>query len=269
MMAAAPPAEDADDWVKHAMNDDVAVVSVLLDIRHSEPPPPLFRGAPRALKLEWSVRQRRSKHVPRTQSDVGDVRKKKKNKKVEEEEELTRASPTTPLSFSGATSVSGGASEESCKPAKPTYAARSKVTVTSCTTISKRPRKRKTLVQLKEEESLLLKERRNLKKELLTLRLNVEKQRATNENLKRIKLQQTLMKVASSSASGEAIWYQPAQVNAVGELTKVIDLGVSKSPFPSNMSNIVHEGGNCREAAFPLPDLNLPFEDNHNPEALC
>ena len=77
-----------------------------------------------------------------------------------------------------------------------------------------------------------------------------------------------MMKVASSSASGEAIRYQPSQVNAVNELTKVIDVGASKSSCPSNISSIVQEVGNCREAAFPLPDLNLPFEDNHNSEAL-
>nr|XP_004305487.2 PREDICTED: uncharacterized protein LOC101314015 [Fragaria vesca subsp. vesca] len=260
MMAAAPPTEDVDDWVKLAMKDDVAVVGVLLDIRHAEPPPLMLHGASPALKLEWSVRQRRSKHVPRQQSDVVDVKKKKKA------EESTRASPTTPLSWSGATSVSGG--EESSMPRKPANAARSKVAVTSCATISKRPRKRKTLAQLKEEECLLLKERRNLKKELQTLRLNVEKQRATNESLKKIKLQQTMMKVASSSASGEGICYQPTQVNAVSELARVIDLGTSKSSCPSNISNMVHEVGNCREAAFPLPDLNLPFEDNQNPEAL-
>ncbi|KAM5578604.1 hypothetical protein ABKV19_008756 [Rosa sericea] len=268
MMAAAPPTEDVDDWVQLAMKDDVAVVGVLLDIRHAEQPPPPSMFKSPALKLEWSVRQRRSKHVPRHPSDVVvDVKKKKKKAA---EEESTRASPTTPLSWSGATSVSGGgASEESSKPPEPTDAARSKVAVTSCTTISKRPRKRKTLAQLKDEESLLLKERRNLKKELLNLRLNVEKQRATNESLKRIKLQQTMMKVASSSASGEAISYQPAQVNAVSELTRIIDLGTSQSSCPSNISYMVHEVGNCHEAAFPLPDLNLPFQDDHNSEALC
>lgn len=125
-MAAAPPTEDAEDWVKLAMKDDVAVVSVLLDIRHAEPPPPPSKstrhGSP-VLKLEWSVRQRRSKHVPRqNSSDVVDGKKKKA--------EPTRASPTTPLSWSGGTSVSGGAidgSEESSKPPKPTDAARSKV----------------------------------------------------------------------------------------------------------------------------------------------
>lgn len=78
-----------------------------------------------------------------------------------------------------------------------------------------------------------------------------------------------MMKVASSSASGEAIWYQTEQVNAVSELTRIIDLGNSQSSHPSNLSYVVQEVGNCREAAFPLPDLNLPFEDDRNSEALC
>lgn len=78
------------------------------------------------------------------------------------------------------------------------------------------------------------------------------------------------MKVASSSSSGEAIWYQTEQVNAVSELTRIIDLGNSQSSHPSNLSYMVQEVGNCREAAaFPLPDLNLPFEDDRNSEALC
>ncbi|BBG99168.1 hypothetical protein Prudu_008769 [Prunus dulcis] len=61
-MAAA--ATDDDGWVNLAMNDEAAVVDVLLLLRHAEPPRPskTSRDLP---SLRWSVRQRRSKNVPR------------------------------------------------------------------------------------------------------------------------------------------------------------------------------------------------------------
>ncbi|KAL6972878.1 hypothetical protein U1Q18_027054 [Sarracenia purpurea var. burkii] len=62
------------------------------------------------------------------------------------------------------------------------------VMTTSQVTTNKRTRRKKTLVELKQEEILLLKERRHLKRELATLHVNLEKQRATSESLKRLKL---------------------------------------------------------------------------------
>lgn len=92
------------------MSDDSLVADALLRLRHAEPPPPNKSDAS-PLKLKWSVRQRRSKK--------GDQ---------------TRASPTTPLSWSAATSLSlsGGATtveglEESSAAAKPSETFRSKV----------------------------------------------------------------------------------------------------------------------------------------------
>lgn len=95
------------------MSDDSMVVEMLLRLHKAEPPPAPTskKGAP-VLQLEWSVRQRRSKQVPRKKGDA------------------TRASPTTPLSWSGATSVSGGGAdgfEESSKLLKPIDNPRSKV----------------------------------------------------------------------------------------------------------------------------------------------
>ncbi|KAL2464878.1 Ribosomal L18 c domain-containing protein [Abeliophyllum distichum] len=46
-----------------------------------------------------------------------------------------------------------------------------------------------TLAELREEENLLLKERRELTMEVAALRVNLEKQRATSESLKRMKVQ--------------------------------------------------------------------------------
>lgn len=173
-----------DEWVKDAMTDEAVVAHMLLRLHKAQPPPlPPTAPARPALHLGWTVRQRRSRSAPRH----GDGKKKA---------EAARASPTTPLSWSGGTSVSGGVLdgfEESSRPAKPTDGSRSKVTVTcqttmTTTTITKRARKKKSLAELREEESLLLKEKRKLKNELSTLRLTLEKQRSANESLKRIKV---------------------------------------------------------------------------------
>ncbi|KAL5576085.1 hypothetical protein UlMin_017784 [Ulmus minor] len=229
-----------DDWLKMAATDDALVARLLLRLnrpkrrRASSPPP---------LQLHWSVRQRRSRGVTRLQDYV-----KKKG-------ESTRASPTTPLSFSGATSVSGGAVdgfEESSKPVKPTGGARSKATTGKGeASTSKRPRKKKTLAELREEESLLLKERKKLKSELAALRLSVEKQRSTNESLKRLELDYL------SQQTGEAIVDRPEQVGSVPGPSRVSKTGVQVQP--SNLPGKVEEveGG---EAGFFLPDLNFPPE---------
>ena len=94
-----------DHWIKVAMADDSLVVDLLLRL-HRPPPPP-----PPCLNLHWTVRQRRSRSA-------------------HNKAESTRASPTTPLSWSGATSASGGnldGYEEYSRPSKPTQTSRSKV----------------------------------------------------------------------------------------------------------------------------------------------
>lgn len=100
---------------------DAMVADALLSLKRTDRqlrPPPLKQSSP-APPLDWSVRQRRSRHPARHQ----DVEMKKIRKT---DGEPARASPTTPLSWSCAASVSGG-SEESSKPPKPTGGSRSKV----------------------------------------------------------------------------------------------------------------------------------------------
>jgi uncharacterized membrane protein YgcG len=133
---------EEDEWVHVALNDDTLVVELLLKLNQPEqqpPPPPVRRrrrrrrfaadlakeGAVLALSVDWSVRQRRSssKQVMMTRSKKGS------------DSSSTRASPTTPLSFSGGTSVSGGgagdgfdeATTSACLPAKLIATSRSKV----------------------------------------------------------------------------------------------------------------------------------------------
>lgn len=78
---------DTDNWVNTAINNTELVVNLLIKLRQSSP-------SPLPLQKNWTIRQRRS--LPPKKSPE------------------TRASPTTPLSYSGgATSVSNGGGEES------------------------------------------------------------------------------------------------------------------------------------------------------------
>lgn len=251
---------EEEEWVKTAMSDDSVVVEMLLRLHQADPPPaphlaPRKKCAAPVLQLEWSVRQRRSRQkVPRKKGDA------------------TRASPTTPLSWSGATSVSGGAAdggfEESSKPSKPIDNARSKVVATGETNTAKRSRKKKTLAELKEEESLLLKERRNLKNKLATLRLSFEQQRAENETLKRMKLDvlsQQTMEIVRASASQDAIPNQNYQMKGLCDPSCMIlsTHGACNDvkPSPPHGFSEVQEGGSTG-SSFLLPDLNLPVDDD-------
>lgn len=172
------------DWTQEAMSDDSLVAEALICLHHAELPPLPVKNGGSDLKLKWNVRQRRSKAATPS-------RKKGDH---------TRSSPTTPLSWNGtATSLSGGGGggsgapavngvEESSGGVKLSEAFRSKISQTSVTTTTpfKRSRKKKTLAELKEEESLLLKEKKCLKNELASMRDMLKQQRARNESLKKI-----------------------------------------------------------------------------------
>ncbi|KAK3188599.1 hypothetical protein Dsin_028160 [Dipteronia sinensis] len=249
---------EEDGWLKDAMSDDVLVADILLRLKQAETTPTAAVKTSPALQLEWSVRQRRSRQVFRKKG------------------ELTRASPTTPLSWSGATTSSGGAGpgaaegiEESSKPSRHVDNPRSKLVGTSETTTTKKPRKKKTLAELREEEDFLLKERGNLKNQLARLRVNFEEQRATNETLKKIKLDivshQTMETVRASPATREAISTQPHHIEVDRDSSCVVMPTKAASnelnPSVSKTSSKLQEDGS-RTSSFMLPDLNLPLDDN-------
>lgn len=95
-----------EEWVKAAMTDDTMVVELLVRLHGAVAPPP---PPPPTLPLEWTVRQRRSRPVTVNAKKLA---------------QSQRASPSTPLSWSVATSLSGGSggagggggSEESSRP---------------------------------------------------------------------------------------------------------------------------------------------------------
>ncbi|KAL2332508.1 hypothetical protein Fmac_020089 [Flemingia macrophylla] len=166
-----------------------------------------------------------------------------------------RASPTTPLD------------------AYHYHALRSKVANPSETVTTRKSRRKKTLAELKEEENLLLKERRSLKNELASLRLSVEKHRATNESLKRMKLdlESRQDSSAAATASGKAVNGPSQSVksechpsNSVSPKTVTDD---DSTVYAPNASPKRQDIGN-QDSTFVLPDLNLPVEENFSANAM-
>ncbi|CAA0816442.1 Mitochondrial pyruvate carrier 4 [Striga hermonthica] len=134
------------------------------------------------------------------------------------------------------------------------------VHVDSEKTNSKRSRKKKTLAELKNEEKLLLNERSDLKREMAVLRLYMETQRATNDNLKRIKveLQPCLDKQLESTFAAEESTSDQLQPEATAHHipTAVLQSDIAQESLTSSA---------CLEAKtdakFVLPDLNVPFDE--------
>ncbi|KAJ8755327.1 hypothetical protein K2173_019125 [Erythroxylum novogranatense] len=262
-----------DEWVRVAMSDDTLVVDMLLKLNQTAEAvtsgQPLIGAGGQGFGVEWSTRQRRSRHVLRKKGDQ------------------TRVSPSTPLSWSGATSVSGGGTgdgfEESSVAvnAKPVNSSRSKVTGKSETSSVKKSRRRKTLAELKEEESFLLKEKRDLRNRLTMFRVTLEKQRARNESLKRVKVKlQNLFHVSQldllshHTPKGVAAFVRSEDEN-LGQAEPVIVASQSSSSITSiaaTCKEIVPspqapEVGSVRPF-FLVPDLNFPADEDSGSELL-
>ncbi|CAJ2661439.1 unnamed protein product [Trifolium pratense] len=222
-------------WLNLAMADDSIVAELLLRLNNPQPP----------LQLHWKTRQPRSKSIPPKQDYYS-----------------TRASPNTPLSWCAATSPS----DESTLPTKlAESSSRSKVANHKERVTTKNPKRKKTLAELKEEESLLLKERRNLKNEVVSLRLTVEKERATNESLKRMKLdfesRQNSNNATTSNSSQfvEAVCRPSDSISPKTVTHKVLidDSHVNAAHAPPKVQETVKQ-----EPKFVLPDLNLLVEED-------
>ncbi|XP_048129776.1 uncharacterized protein LOC125313760 [Rhodamnia argentea] len=238
-------------WVRLAMTDASLVAELLLRLGHSRLNPPHPASPPS--ELAWTVRQRRTRPPPRNPA--------------EDSKKGGRSSPTTPLSWSGATSSGGGGGSEESPPHLDS-ATRSKVPIASASTVSatiggKRPRKKKTLAELREEESLLLKERRDLRQELVTLRLNFEKERSINQSLKRTKIGVRPPVISEQHEQARA----PCVPSDCTE-QRSGDGGaeVAMRPRSCNISEV--KKAESRET-LELPDLNLPLEDGGGPNISC
>ncbi|KAG6429929.1 hypothetical protein SASPL_107986 [Salvia splendens] len=244
-----------EDWVNAAITDAAMVAELLVRLHRSPLPPP----KPAAFRLEWTVRQRRSKAATPV------------NNKPRKPGRGHRASPTTPLTWSDATTSFSGRSDESTRPIafNPSASTRSKNNVDGEKTNSKRSRKKKTLAELKDEESSLLKERRELKREMSALRMNLERERATHEKLKRMKIDLQPSPESTSapeeSVSGqlqmESTARDPTTTSTTTSLTMPV---VSGSNVLELFATNAHSNGNADEESdskFILPDLNIPFDE--------
>lgn len=256
-----------DDWVSAALADDTVVVELLFRLKHNPSSlsqlctiTPTAKGLHLTLPFNgWGHRKPRSK--------PSSISAKKAYTTT------TRCSPTTPLSWSGGTaSPSDGGYDESSRPPSSdlSSAFRSKGTFTcetsniSSSCSSKRSKKKRTFTQLKEEENLLLKERVHLKRELASVHVTLNEQRARSENLKRIKfdlnLQSSIDIIAAESVSNRCNLPEPSRTDHTDSVlsrhTMDDDLVSSDS---RRVENSMIEKQN---RGFFLPDLNAtPSED--------
>ncbi|KAL4313001.1 hypothetical protein GQ457_01G047860 [Hibiscus cannabinus] len=232
-----------DEWVKQALTDSTLAAKVLLSLFQPKSPPPWAGNATsQALQLEWSVRQRRSKQSLKKKS------------------ESTRASPNTPLSWSGGVSFSGSGSGdgyEECSrpPLKPVDKARSKVSTTNKIT-PKRSKRKKTLAELKEEISSHLEENKSLKNELETVKLKFKNIRTENETLSR-KLE--FEKERATDESSKRMKFNHRSHLHLAANTAIENGNELLTPNGcSEEQDMAMES--CNETSFELPDLNLPVE---------
>ncbi|XP_039053893.1 uncharacterized protein LOC120196071 isoform X2 [Hibiscus syriacus] len=227
-----------DEWVTQALTDSTLAAKVLLSLFQPVSPPSRSGNATfKALQLEWRVRQRRSKQS------------------LKKKAEPTRASPNTPLSWSGGVSFSGSGScdgyeESSRPPLKPVDNSRSKVETTNEITPPKRFRRKKELEMVK-----LKFQNVRTENETLNRKLEFEKARASNESSKRMKFD-----YHSHLHPNDAI----SEVHQQREATchASIACNEDKPPMPNRRSEGWNMGMASRnETSFELPDLNLPVED--------
>ncbi|XP_023004781.1 uncharacterized protein LOC111497981 isoform X2 [Cucurbita maxima] len=138
----------------------------------------------------------------------------------------------------------------------------------------KRPRKKKTLGELKEEEVLLLKERRSLKDALAILRLTVEEQRSINGSLKKMKMdfdsQQAIEMPVTSAMPKEVSSDRPQLQTLLISICNTMPVGVDASSYQLPLPNVsckLQEMGTLVTVRS-IPDLNMPFQEDSDADVL-
>ncbi|KAJ0260282.1 hypothetical protein HA466_0065090 [Hirschfeldia incana] len=247
-----PTAVTHDEWVASALTDSAVVVELLLRLKHAG----TVASASIPL-LRWGSRKPRSRLGAGVGVGGGLLKK---------ETESARASPMTPLCWSGG-SGSGGSSCPSAATAdgfedtsrqstcSTSTGYRSKaVHVTNEITSYKRSKKQKIFLDLKDAENVQLKERLDLQK-ISNVQATYEKRSAKNQSLKRMKLEYT-----------DRIKNIPINKSNLDESRQKRRL-----PF-SNSRNLVRNEHSYRSTSetkrseekglFFLPDLNMtPIEE--------
>lgn len=246
-----PTAVTRDEWVTSALTDDAVVVELLLRLKRAG----TVESANLLPLLRWGSRKPRSR-LGVGVGGVGGLLKK--------ETDSARASPMTPLCWSGG-SGSGGSScptadgfedtsRQSTCSTSTGYGSKA-VHATNEITSCKRSKKQKIFLDLKSEVNLQLKERLDLEKNITNVRATYEKRSAKNQSLKRMKLEYT-----------DRIKNIPVNRSSLDESRKKRRL-----PFSSSRKLVKNEHSyrttsetnrSEEKGFFFLPDLNMtPIEE--------
>ncbi|OAY27451.1 uncharacterized protein LOC110603959 isoform X2 [Manihot esculenta] len=257
-----------DEWIRAAMTDDRVVVELLVRLKQEA-----AQVKPQAvIPLRWGLRLPRSKPATAASMRYEVVCRRK------EGDSSARCSPTTPLSWSGGGGASPSATADGFEETSPhvicsTPGARSKVTATgeTASTTTKKSRRKKTFAELKEEESVLLKERMHLKKELATINATFKEQIERNENLKRLKIDLSLQFAKTSSSLSDlldkAICNQPCkrEPSSPNHISSMSNMHAQDDDNTESDSCERQETVSNHDRSFLLPDLNMmPSEDPHS-----
>ncbi|MCL7032058.1 hypothetical protein MKW94_006193 [Papaver nudicaule] len=270
-----------DEWIQSAMTDDNMVAELLMRISSDSYASSILDGTNNIKNstdseiiplIRWGLRKPRSRLLHNNSIQYHRQITKKEN-------DLTRASPTTPFSWSPGSSISGGSGsgnsnsgvvdcyEESSRPSiwSTSHNSRSKVTATTGPNAN-RSRKKQKVADFKEEESFLLKEKINLKKELVRLKNNYEGRKAVNDSLKIFKLDLETRSTRETSASCDAS-SRASYSDQLRNAREIIDEtpvfqkrgkfnGLEFCEVETKLSSAV------RGSFFVLPDLNMPLEED-------
>ncbi|XP_019163129.1 PREDICTED: uncharacterized protein LOC109159483 [Ipomoea nil] len=259
-----------DDWLAAAMTDDAVVVDLLFRLKQSPfseacTPPP-HPAATRLLHMRlpspsWGHRQPRSKptaSASRKEAAAGSS---------------ARFSPTTPLSWSGgaASPSDGGFDESSRLPSSSdlTSAFRSKVNESSNVGSSSGQgqgcRRKKTFGDLVEEENSLLKERVQLKRELASLHVTLNQQKARSQDLKRIKIDLNMQSACDRGVGPRANEPSTQCNNPMQVLSRQRYTEDEEEEDEEEQVVLSDSSQNKGGGGFILPDLNMtPLEDEWN-----
>lgn len=257
-----------DDWLAAAMTDDAVVVDLLFRLKQSPfseactpPPPP---AVTRLLHMRlpspsWGHRQPRSKPTA-----------SRKEAAAAAAGSSARFSPTTPLSWSGgAASPSDGGFDESSRLASSsdlTSAFRSKVNEPSNFESPVEAQgcvRKKTFGELVEEENSLLKERVHLKRELASLHVTLNQQKARSQDLKRIKIDLNMQSACDRGVGPHAAVESSTQCN---NPMQVLSRQRHTADDDDDEEEVVlSDSSQNKGGGFILPDLNMtPQEDEWN-----
>ncbi|CAL0327186.1 unnamed protein product [Lupinus luteus] len=246
-----------DDWVSSALSDDTLVADLLLTFKNtvSVKPHVMFSFA-------WGLKKPRSNLASRSRlphahvSPCGGARGS------------ARCSPTTPLSWSGAASPSDTADgNDDCNRH---HVARSKATSASGFTVNsastKKCKRKKTVAELKEQESSLLKERVYLEKEIANKNAIFSQEKAKNERMKRMKLDFGTKWHSNPSSTSVELQCTPTGQPHQRIIVPLAPIKVTHTIQDDSHSQV----SESRRNFCLIPDLNMmPPDDDSYTEDLC